>query len=238
MQWKLDELLDTANAVEVANHIGMKTKKRGKILYCQCPTGHKETALNHCQLFNDGCHCYSCGAHLSTYEMVKTFFSEVNGVNLSYDEICEYIADTCGGADIYLEKKDAKSKKFPLTKKELEVLRINSVGRQIKTIVAFSDEKTEECDEFDLKAGGYVKYKMHPGISIYSLFKEDEKTTLEIIKNKYNEALIRVNDFINACKSENNENESVKLWLKQSQKEWKTLMRIRNKIKEYEKSLA
>lgn len=243
MRWKLDELLAAADAIEVAEHIGLRTKKRGKTLYCECPTGHKESQLNHCQLFHDGCHCYSCGAHLSIYDMVKEFFANVNGANLTHDEICTFIADTCGGADLYVEKPVKGKKKeipFPLTDEELTFIGLKPKRKRIKTILAFSEEKTDECQEFDIKAGGYVKYGFNQSPSIYALFRENPEAFWTIVRNKYNEAIKFYSDSFKIYSKglkNNPTDHTAKAWRDETVEKYAIILPIREKILKNKKYL-
>lgn len=103
-------------------------KMSGSTLFCRCPSGHKETQLNHCAVYKDGCKCFSCGERYGIKEMVEKYYA-LKGRSLSFLEICELIADTCGGKDRYLIKKDTKKpsqKKLPLSREELAMIGITS----------------------------------------------------------------------------------------------------------------
>lgn len=192
MQWKLEELIASADAFDVARSIGMTIVRSGATYYTNNVEGRPETRLNHNQLFHDGCKDYTSGASHNTYGMVREYFSKCLGRELTHDEICSIIADTCGGADLFIVKKDRKKKSgmpFPLTKSDLELLGLAPKNRYQKEVVSYSDYKddvhTEICGD------GYAKTKPMPPISIYSLYKEDKEAFWWLVKEKLQDCIIR-----------------------------------------------
>ena len=191
--WDLDRLMSDANAFDVAERIGIRKKRAGSTYYIECVSGtHSETRLNHCQIFRDGCHCYSCGASHNTYGMVKEYYSNVVGRSLDHDEICSIIADTCGGEDRYIIRdKDANEvkKPFPLTEEELDFIGLAPKSTRARAIVSYSDYKTEEIRE--LCDDGYVKTKPLPPMNIYVLFRENEALFWLMVKGKISERIVQ-----------------------------------------------
>ncbi len=94
----------------------------GSTLFCRCPSGHKETRLDHCAVYKSGCKCFSCGEHFSAKEMVERYFGDA-----TFAEVCGRIADCLGGREFYLITKNKKKvKTLPLTREELEIIGIYS----------------------------------------------------------------------------------------------------------------
>lgn len=188
--WDLDRLMDNADGFAVAERIGIRKKRHGSITYIECVDGtHKESDINHCQLFRDGCHCYSCGSSHNVYGMIRSYYANILGTPLEHDEICSIIAETCGGEDEYLIHPDShvKRKPFPLTKEELAAIGLSAESRRAEKIAGYSEEKDEEhsvlsgCD-------GYVKLEYLPPMSIYSLFRENEEMFRIIVAGKIRES--------------------------------------------------
>lgn len=189
--WDLDRLMACADAFDVADRIGMKKKKCGSSTYVECVDGtHKESDINHNQLFRDGCHCYSCGANHNIYGMVRGYYDNVLGISLDHDEICSIIAETCGGEDDFLIKPIAgvKKKPFPLTNQELEQIGLCSSSQRAKAVVSYSDTKDEEHRE-SVDYDGYAKTELLPPVSIYSLYRDDEDLFRCLVGNKVNETI-------------------------------------------------
>lgn len=189
--WDLDRLLSNADAFDVADRIGMRKKRCGSSTYVECVEGtHKETNINHNQLFRDGCHCYSCGASHNVYGMVRDYYRNIVGISLEHDDICSLIAETCGGEDEYLitpVHSGAKKKRFPLTKEELEAIGLTSDSRRARRIVSYTEDKDDEHRE--PLSDGYAATEMLPPVSIYSLYREDEELFREIVGGKIKETI-------------------------------------------------
>lgn len=189
--WDLDRLMDAADAFYVADRIGMRMKRYGGSTYGECVSGsHKETQINHMQLFRDGCKCYSCGAAHNTYGMVKNYYANVVGRSLDHDEICSLIAETCGGEEMYIirpERGGKPKKTFPLTDDELHFLNLATKSPRPRAIISFSESKTEEIREFC--DDGYVRTEPLPPMNIYTLFRENEEAFWYLIKGKIAERI-------------------------------------------------
>ena len=197
MQWKLEELMASADAVSVAQSIGMRMKTTGSVTFIECLDGRQEKhPLSHCQLFRDGYYDYTTHEGGNTYMLVKNYYANVLGHSISHDEICEKIADTCGGAQFYLvnreEKKKLKRKKpFPLDPKQGDYEAIGLVTpRQINLVLSYSDHKDEKHDErYD---DGYAKIKRCAPPSLYAMYYEDEATFNWLVLGKIEEAKNRL----------------------------------------------
>lgn len=121
-------LFDEADARNVVKRLFDSTDYHmsGTTMFCRCPSGHKETRLNHCAVYKDGCKCFSCNERYGIKDMVEKYYL-LKGQALTFTEICELVADTCGGRDRFLIKKEKKKKKdFPLNREELSLICLSS----------------------------------------------------------------------------------------------------------------
>ena len=193
--WNLEELLMEADAFDVADAIGITKKHSGNSVFIPCVFGiHKETHINHMQLFRDGCKCYSCGESCNTYGMVKAYYQNIVGVSLNHDEICTIIADTCGGTERFIIKKDKnkeKTKSFPLSKEELEIIGLNVKTPRARQIISYSEDKDEKHRE-TVDCNGYAQTSLLPAINIYSFFKDDETIFWMLVEGKISEKMFNI----------------------------------------------
>lgn len=228
--WDLDKLMACADAFDVADRIGMKKNKSGSSTYVECVDNtHKESNINHNQLFRDGCHCYSCGANHNVYGMVRGYYNNVLGVSVDHDEICQIIAETCGGEEEFLIQPvpGVKYKKFPLTKEELDHIGLSSSTQRARQIVSYSEEKGEEYREM-IDGDGYAKTEFLPPMSIYSLFKEDEDLFRWLIWNKVNETIELTRKLYATFKS--GEDELSKAFVRLAIERYNTVKNIKKKM--------
>ena len=198
MQWKLDELLAAADAAEVARSIGMRTCRSGATTFVENVDGRQETRLNHVKLFRDGCKDFTTGKVRNTYSMVRDYYANCLGRTLAHDEICEIIADTCGGADLYVVrkktgKKAKKSKPFPFTNEELELIGLrpaNKYNYVINSYTTWKDEKHERPVDLD----GYANVQVIQPESLYRMYQEEPETALWLIAGKTQEMFQRLHE--------------------------------------------
>ncbi len=187
--WDLERLIGDADSFNIAASIGMETRRFGAVTYVRCPAGtHPETRINHAKLFRNGCKCFSCGQSYSSYGMVKAYMENILGNNISHDEICTILADSTGaGESEYLIRgsEKTKGKRFPLSKEELELIGLSPkpAPRVIKSYRDCKDELHQEtCGD------GYAMTAAASGISIFSLYREDEEMFWELVQDKSKEA--------------------------------------------------
>lgn len=116
-------------------------RQAGSTLFCRCPSGHKETHIDHCAVYQDGCKCFSCGARFGLREMVESYYE-----GKTFPEICGMIADVLGGREFYMTDKSSPARKkvqLPFTMSELETIGIYSpenVAGVPKMSVFYEDE--------------------------------------------------------------------------------------------------
>ena len=194
MLWKLEELTAAADAVDVANRIGIPITRCGATLYIPNVDGTKETRHEHTQLFHDGCYNYSTGVGRNTYGMIRDYYRNVLGRSISHDEICEIIADTCGGSDLYIVRKDKRQKRgrpFPLTNDELEAIGLVPRPRRNEVITAYSTFPADGLAHYTEKNGdgAFAKLAYSAGDSLYGLYQDDPEKFLRMAEGKAKEAI-------------------------------------------------
>ncbi len=236
MQWKLEELLAQADAIEVANRIGIPITRNGATLYIPNVDGTRETRHNHTQLFHDGCYNYTTATGRNTYGMVRDYYTNVLGRSLSHDEICEYIADTCGGAEQYIvkhdKKKGPKPQPFPLTNEELELIGLLPQTHRRQVIDEYSSWPTEKCAEriFEGEDAVYVKTHTVPGESLFNLFREDPEAFYYLVDGKVKETAEEVRGNYRWAKNLKHQ-EMKTAFLRVLSEKYKQLQKVAEKLK-------
>ena len=84
----------------------------GTTMYIRCPSGHHETQLNHCAVYKTGCKCFSCGKYYPTCDAVSAYYKE-KGQALTFEQICEKIADASGGRERFTQSHDRQKSSAP-----------------------------------------------------------------------------------------------------------------------------
>ena len=123
----LDKLMTDADAVTVANAIGMQVFKKGNHYFSFCPvheekTGKRDTHPTNFIIKPKGGFCYSCGEFVSIPKMVTSF------LGCKKNEAYDIIADAMGGKDFYQADKSTRreqKQRFNLSAEEAELLGIS-----------------------------------------------------------------------------------------------------------------
>lgn len=122
----MERLKADASCRHVAKYIGMRISGR----YCECVSGlHKETQINHCAIYDDRIHCFSCGDSRDVIDMVRGYYANRLGSTLSYTEACKIVAESCGGIEGYMNRGYKKSKPMPFTQEELALVGLDQFSR-------------------------------------------------------------------------------------------------------------
>lgn len=124
MYYDVSALKAEADCRTVASFIGMRLSGR----YCECVSGlHDETQLNHCAIYKDRIHCFSCGNDQDVIGMVKSYYANVLGTPIAYGEACRIIGDACGGSELYLDRNGKQQiKQMPFDRSELALLHLDT----------------------------------------------------------------------------------------------------------------
>lgn len=212
MYYDIEKITENANAYDVAVAIGMDVISKGGRNYIYCPghidrLGKMDNTPKNAILTNKGYHCFACGVTVNLFQMVQEYYKNYLGTELTFSEILEIVADTCGGREMYtLSKKDySHSKKefvetFILSKEELSLIGIfpqiknknylysvpkyseDLIQKQYQEKRYFLDKTTNDFDS------EYIIYSTVP-YSIYSFYQESEGECIKMLLEKTNEKI-------------------------------------------------
>ena len=117
-------LHEAADCREVARFIGMRTDGR----FCECVSGlHSESQMNHCAIYKDHIHCFSCGDNRDVVGMVRGYYQNVLGTPIGYQDALKIIGDACGGYDLYLEEGTYRPvEPMPFTREEMALIGLDA----------------------------------------------------------------------------------------------------------------
>ena len=83
-----------ADCLIIADQIGVKMKRMGTKYAILCPN-HADRHLGSCFLTSSGYRCFSCNHQGDVIDFVE------KELDLSFTEACRYIAELCGGEELY-----------------------------------------------------------------------------------------------------------------------------------------
>ncbi len=196
MRWDLDSLMAAADGFEVAKAIGMKTKECGTTIFAESVDGRNERNIQHNKLFKNGCFDFTTREGRNVYGMVRDYYANKLGTSLTHDEICEIIADTCGGKSQFIISNTPEQKKkerpFPLSKGELELIGLDTKPKYNPNIVSVSLLRDKEHTERIIEKNGndlWAKTTRMPPMNIYILFRKNPDAFWDIVANKTQECL-------------------------------------------------
>ena len=118
MRFNKERLKADADCRTVASFIGMRL--RGQ--FCECVSGrHSETQIDHCAIYKDRIHCFSCGNDEDVLGMVRSYYANVLGTPITLSEAMRITGDALGGHELYLESGSAiqETVRIPFTKEQL-----------------------------------------------------------------------------------------------------------------------
>ena len=141
--YNLELLTETVTPEDVAHAIGLEIVKKGKNVYCECPShrkflGRADGKVSNCVLNDYGYVCFACGAHGSVFDMVMDY------CDISFKEAVKKIADIAGVSET-VDKDGIKMKKPPFSAEDLELIGLSSLanpkGDAGKEIIGISDSR-------------------------------------------------------------------------------------------------
>jgi len=146
MRYNINNLKSDADCRHIAEYIGMRISGQ----YCECVSGlHAETRINHCAIYRNKIHCFSCGDSRDVVDMVRGYFANKLGNPISYMDACKIIGDALGGHELYQEKgKGPVVKKLPFTTEELDLIGIDQftkIDPEGQTISAIYRNNEQQC---------------------------------------------------------------------------------------------
>ncbi|NLS45834.1 MAG: hypothetical protein GX969_08885 [Firmicutes bacterium] len=208
-RYNLDSLREEADALSVAEYIGMDIFSNGSRHYIYCP-GHEERLgkpdrkADNCVLTKRGYRCFACGVWKDVFEMVMEF------MGCGLHEAFGIVGDACGGRHYFIEKGDKNSKEpevLPIKRCDLELIGLNSRRKRVNSIIGSGFKERQDCinvkalgetDQFD---DYYLYYTREDADTLYSLYKEDPQLFKQLILTKATYAAIEYKNMMDlVCK--------------------------------------
>ena len=196
--YDLKLLLQQANPQHVATMIGLRTKKKGRNVYCECPShrkilGREDANISNCVLTPHGYCCFACGAKGNVFQMV------IDYCDVPFPEAIKIVAELTGG---YFEMQmDSSVKRQPFNAEDLAVIGITSIanpeGDAGKEILGVSESRPTS-KAFFRKGHEYIIYSSAKRITLNQLFAEDENLYYTLIEKNAEIALKKYEDLYNA----------------------------------------
>lgn len=183
-----DAIYSNLDARSLIDYLGIRSRKAGSTTYIVCPNpDHIEKSAyrpKHCQLFQDSCYCWSCGATYNLYGIAYNWMEKEEGQHLTGEEVYSILAEAAGGKENYIIKgnKQPKIQRFPLNDKELHALMLTKYPTAKSTI-----SLTEVVEEDGIIIAS--KEQTNKQISLLSLWKEDKNAFMYIVKTKAKQQL-------------------------------------------------
>lgn len=213
-----ERILEDANAVSVAEYLGMEIRRSASRYQIYCPghlnrLGKEDKKMGSCFLTPKGYHCYACDKTVSLPNMVM----EVEGCD--YKEALGIIADSLGGRDHYVlsgKKEFVEETEKILPEEDLKIIGLRSVI-SIDTACGFYETKEEieeinnrnrESDDEELRrkiysikpepfTEGYTAI-LHETYSLKTFFQEYPEEYYDLIRNKSKEAMEKYKNMLDS----------------------------------------
>lgn len=161
MRLNKDRLKADADCRCVAEFIGMR--RHGQ--FCECVSGlHTETQLNHCAIYKDRIHCFSCGDNQDVFGMVRGYYANILGSPIGMQDALRIVGDALGGHEMYMESGTVANtaEQLPFTKEEL-------------SLIGLSDPKSG-------------------GLTMGALYREDKALYMTMVQENARQTLVRIEE--------------------------------------------
>ena len=201
-----DRIKTDANAIIVAESLGIKIHHKGTKKMILCPS-HADKKIGSCFINEGGYYCYSCGAKGDVFSLVQVY------LNIDFVDAKKYVADICGGKKYYLStgkslhaglipKKDQKLIKLidsPIYKElyytydKQEAMEFREDGYFIEEDDSYLDDKEGE----DINPA-YVVKKIQLNSPLHTLYRENIEQYRELIDRFCQAEIDRLDAFYDA----------------------------------------
>ena len=180
------DIIDMEN---IADAIGLPTKKKGKHLYCECPShrkvlGRDDNNISNCILTDYGYKCFACGTKGDIFQMVMDY------CDVPFSRAAQIVYGITGKAP--RNSDDSVAKTQPFDSNDLELIGITSIanpeGDAGREIIGVSKCRPES-NVFFRRGNEYVLYSSVKRITLTQLFVEEEKLYYELIQKNAEVAL-------------------------------------------------
>lgn len=173
-----EKLLDAADSLTVAEHLGLEVRRVGNRNSILCPA-HNDTHYGSCILTEKGFICYSCGAHGSVIDLVML------AEDKPYGAAVEILGECCGGKEFYQASSDYYEMRL-LDGESRHFLGIKN--RPVYTELPADEECDEEnCQyEYSVVTGELIclEKRLLAQNPLLELMKNDEEAYHELIAGK------------------------------------------------------
>ena len=107
-----------ASAFDIASALGIETKKSGKTVTMRCINpNHSDKHMGNCVLYQNGCHCFACGADYDVFGMVRA----IRGCSMN--DAVKAVAEIC---HIQVTSADMRQSQPPISSAELELIGLHN----------------------------------------------------------------------------------------------------------------
>lgn len=202
-------LTDEADALSVAEYIGMDIVKKGSHNFILCP-GHEkrlgkiDNKIGNCVLTQKGYHCYACNQTVGMVNMVMEY------MNCNYLTAIQLIADSCGGVEGFETDKKQTKREKTLSNDDFNLIGLTTqLGKFAEKYVVETTDKQPNRDNLPDDYGyvvddteKYVIYKKYH-------LERNEKIYNTIIVQKAEEAMNKYKKAIELFGSRDSEKANV-----------------------------
>lgn len=204
-----EKLLNDADCIVVASSLGLKMQRRGRRQTILCPE-HADRHFGNCIIDHDHYHCFACQATGNAIELV------MNTLCCSYSEALSYVAEVCGGEEMYTIRSDdsdvekprpylsADARKY-LGLQDSPVYAIVGETGNFKESLQYQEEgyKVEYIEEYKPGAkpkdppifNSYVISKIVCRSPLAELYYDDENSYFNLVRQRCEEKAEDINEF-------------------------------------------
>lgn len=193
--YDLDLLIEAADPLEIAEAIGMETKRNGKNVYCCCPShkrvlGREDNNIGNCVLTPHGYHCFACGTSGDVFQMVQDF------LGCPFPEAVKKVAIITGGSFKSFED-GKKREELPFNAEDLELIGLttlaNHKGDAGKEVIGVSRYRPTSGAYFR-RGDEYISYASVKRITLNQLFETDKTLYYKLIADNARISLKKYED--------------------------------------------
>lgn len=230
-----ERLLSDADCIVVASSLGLKMQRKGRHHAILCPE-HPDRHFGNCIIDHNHYHCFACQADGNAISLV------MNVLGCSYAEALYYIADVCGGVEMYTveDRNGEREKPRPYLSAEARKY-LGLQDRPVYAIVAetpnfteslqYEEEgcKVEHIEEYAPNAkrkdrpvfDSYVVSRIVSRSPLSDLYHDNEDCYFALVRQRCEEKAEDINDFYQILLNEPSDSlktSAAKLYLKEMEK--------------------
>jgi hypothetical protein len=191
-------LLEEADAITVAEYLGMEMQKKGSNIFICCPghekrLGKPDTRISNCVLVEKGYKCFACNKYVGVIDMVMEY------TGCSYPEALTIVADACGGVALYdSDEKHVVFDKLPLSMSDMELLGLKPRIQEYPVLNASDQEFEIEDYLCRCVDGEFLMYEKRFRPSLNKMYRDNRRGYNILIAAKAKEAISKYEAAIEA----------------------------------------